>query len=241
MTQKHQDPTTAPERKELPRRNFVRCITNEITDMPLKLKEASGIPAGEYVDFWNVEYQCLDAQYADGNPLVVNFGSKLYDKNGDMLDATQRPGVCAQAFAGLGITAFPDADDYDEDAVIGQCFVTEGTQFFPPTSRTVPIPVEVLGKDFVYQGEVRTLPVKGEGTDVGAVAAAAVQTVEINDSEELKTQIAEALDDVDLDDRNAVINALQTIGPGKTLNGASFLGLAAGGNVVEALKEAGII
>lgn len=238
----HQDPANAPERTVLPRRNFVKCIKNEIADMPLKLKEASGVGAGEYIDFWNIEYECLDAVYSDGNPLVVNFGSKLYNKDGDMMDNTQRPAVCSQAFAGLGLVGFPDSPDYDEDVVVGQCFVLEGTQFFPPTSRLVPIPVEVLGKDFTYGGDVRTLPTKGEGVDVVQVQATAVKTVEITNSPELCEQIARALDGVDSADNTAVLQALQPIGPGKTLGGASFFGLAAGKTgVITPLIEADII
>ena len=237
----HQDPANAPERTVLPRRNFVKCIKNEIEDMPLRLKEASGVAAGEYVDFWNVEYECLDVVYPDGNPLVINFGSKLYNKDGDMLDATQRPAVCSQAFAGLGMTGFPDSDGYRESEVVGQCFVVEGTQFFPPNSRLVPIPVEVLGKDFTYGGDVRTLPSR-EDVNPATVQASAVKTVEIIDSPELRKQIAEALDGVDSTDNTAILQALQPIGPGKTLGGASFFGLAAGkGGVVVPLVDAGVI
>ena len=210
--------------------------------MPLRLKEASGVGAGEYVDFWSVEYECLDVVYSDGNPLVISFGSKLYNKDGDMMDNTQRPAVCSQAFAGLGLVGFPDSPDYNEDEVVGQCFVVEGTQFFPPTSRLVPIPVEVLGKDFTYGGEVRTLPAQGESVNPAQVQASAVKTVEIADSPELRVQIAEALDGTEAVDNTAVLQALQPIGPGKTLGGASFFGLAAGkGGVVQSLVDAGIV
>ena len=238
----HQDPANAPERTVLPRRNFVKCITNEITDMPLRLKEASGVPAGDYVDFWKIEYECLDVVYSDGNPLVTGFGSKLYNKDGDMMDNTQRPAVCSQAFAGLGLVGFPDSPDYDEEEIVGQCFVVEGTQFFPPTSRLVPVPVEVLGKDFTYGGEVRTLPAQGEGVNPAQVQASAVKTVEITDSPELRKQIAEALGGMDVTDNTAILQALQPIGPGKTLGGASFFGLAAGkSGVILSLIDAGII
>lgn len=238
----HQDPANAPERTVLPRRNFAKCIKNEITDMPLRLKEASGVSAGEYIDFWNIEYECLDVVYSDGNPLVINFGSKLYNKDGDMMDNTQRPAVCSQAFAGLGLVGFPDSPEYDEDSIVGNCFVVEGTQFFPAGSRLVPIPVEVLGKDFAYGGEVRTMPARGEGVNVAQVRAAAVKTVEIIDSPELRKQIAKALDGVEATDGTAILQALQPIGPGKTLGGASFFGLAAGkSGVIAPLSSAGII
>ena len=250
------DPLAAPDRRSFPRRNFARLVTNEIVDMPLKLKEKSGISAGTYVDFWHIVYETLDAQFSDGNPLRIEFGSRVWQSLGkqqdgtydrgdseQLMDKTQRPFVCAQAFAGLGIVAYPDSPDYTGEE-IGETFIIEPIEF--PTGRPAPMPVERLGKDFVYDGDVRTVPSREEreqGNPVSVGVATAITTIEITDNgnEDVAAKVGEILRNVDLDDRGAVLRAIQSIGTGKTLNGASILGLAAGGKLVPALKEAGII
>ena len=250
------NPLDAPDRRSFPRRNFARLVTNEIIDMPLKLKEKSGIPAGTHVDFWHIVYEALDAQWSDGEPLRVEFGSRVWQSRGkqqdggydksdsdQMMDKTQRPFVCAQAFAGLGIVAYPDSPDYTGKE-IGETFIIEPIEF--PTGRPAPMPVERLGKDFVYDGDVRTVPSREEreqGNPVSVGVATAITTIEITDNgnEDVAAKVGEILRNVDLDDRGAVLRAIQSIGTGKTLNGASILGLAAGGKLVPALKEAGII
>src|SRR3990167_2004222 len=144
----HTDPlAAAPQAREFTRRNVVRLIRNEIVDMPLTLKQASGIPANEEVPFWQITYEALDLGRSDGSALTgdnfppLQFGTKLYDKNGDALDRTQPPFICAQAFGGLGVTAFPESGGYTGEE-IGDCFVVESTKFAP--GRELPIPVERL-------------------------------------------------------------------------------------------------
>jgi len=237
------NPLQAPEPKAFKRTNFVRCTKNEITDMPLRLKEKSNIPANEHVDFWNIEYETLDAKFPDGSPLTVNFGSRLFNKDGDQLGNDQRPFVCAQAFAGLGIIAFPEDSRYDPAAVIGQCFLLEEAEF--ATGRPAPLPIEVLGTDYQHPADkVRTVtPRNSDGP--GAVTAAAPTAVEISSDPTVMARVVTALNGVNVNDSqgDAVVDALRgaDLGRGMTLGGAGLLGLAISGKLVDALTESGAV
>lgn len=225
------------------RRNFVRCIVNEITDMPLRLKEKSSIPANEHVDFWHIGYETLDAKFPDGSSLSVDFGTRLFNKDGDQLGNDQRPFVCAQAFAGLGIIAFPEDPRYDESTVVGQCFITEEAEF--ATGRPAPLPIEVLPTDYQHPADkIRTItPRNGDGPS--GIAAAAPVTTEIAADPSLLSRVVNALNGVNVNDSqgDAVVDALREndLGRGMTLNGAGLLGLAISGKLVDALVESGSV
>ncbi len=247
------NPLNAPDRKELPRQNYVRLIRNEIVDMPLALKERSGISAAEQVDFWQLTYEALDVAWSDGtvingdNFFAFQFGNKLETKKGDALDKTNPPYICSAAFAGLGLNVWPLDPDYD-GSDIGECFILEQTKFFAGTQfeKSAPIPIERLGKDFVFDGEVRVIQTKAEreaGGTASAVAATVTQTVEITDDVGVQAEIAAALIDKDVTDKAGILTALSTIGPGKTLNGGSFMGQVASNlqGALEALAKADII
>jgi hypothetical protein len=237
------NPLQAPEPKPPVRRNFVRCTVNEITDMPLRLKEKSNIPANEHVDFWHIGYETLDAKFPDGSPLSQDFGSRLFSKDGDQLGNDQRPFVCAQAFAGLGIIVFPEDPRYDADAVIGKNFIVEGVEF--ATGRPAPLPIEVLPDDYQHPADkVRTItPRNSDGTS--GVTAAAPVTTEINNDASLLVRVVTALNGVNVNDNqgDAVVDALREndLGRGMTLNGAGLLGLAISGKLVGALVETGAV
>ena len=247
------NPLNAPERKELPRQNYVRLIRNEIVDMPLALKEKSGISAAEQVDFWQLTYEALDVKWSDDavingdNFFAFQFGNKLETKKGDALDKTNPPYICSAAFAGLGLNVWVSDPDYD-GSEIGECFILEQTKFFAGTQfeKMAPIPIERLGKDFTFDGEVRVIQTKAEreaGGTASAVAATVTQTVEITDNDEAAMAIASALVGLRADDKAGILTALSSIGPGKTLNGGSFMGRMASdlSGAIEALQTAGII
>lgn len=229
------NPLQAPDRKELPRQNYVRLIRNEIVDMPLALKERSGIPASEQVDFWQITYEGLDVVWSTGEKIdgdnfyPLKFSNKLETKSGDQLDKTNPPYICAAAFAGLGINIFPADDNYD-GSEIGECFIIEGTKFFAGTQfeKMAPIPIERLGKDFKFpEADVRTIPTKAEresGATASTVAATVTQTVEITEDDGVASEIAAALIGMDVTDKAGILTALSTLGPGKTLQGGSFMG-----------------
>jgi len=234
------NPLSAPAKKEFPKRNIARCTKNEIGDMPLVLKEASGISASEEISYWSMEYDCLDVRFG-GEFGKVYFGSKLYDKNGDQLDATQRPAVNAQAFAGLGIVVFPEAPDYDESAVIGNVFELERVKFPPSEKANTAIPLAVLGPDFVVAEEDIKDFDGGNGAGTSQVTASPM-TSEITESPELTAQLVEILDGVE-PTKQAVRAALFEVGfgAGMTFGGAGLNGLAISGKLVAALEEAGLI
>ena len=247
------NPLQAPDRKELPKQNYVRLIRNEIVDMPLALKEKSGISAAEQVDFWQLTYEALDVKWSDGevingdNFFAFQFGNKLETKKGDQLDKTNPPYVCTAAFAGLGLNIFPVDAEYDE-SVIGECFILEQTKFFAGTQYATakPIPIERLGEDFTFDGEVRIIQTKAEresGATASAVAATATTTVEITENIGVGVEIRDALSGKDTTDKAGILTALLAIGPGKTLNGGSFMGLMASNlkGALDALVVADII
>lgn len=235
------NPLNAGDPKKLPRRSYARCVVNETGDMPLTLKEASKIPANVEVPFWTVEYEALDAQFPDGNAAMRRFGSRLVDKNGDILDNTQRPAVNAQAFAGLGIVAFPDDPSYDESRVIGNVFELEAVDF--PTGKPVWVPVAEMGPDFVFEGEVYVIPVSGGGASATPAVTGTQTTTEILGDAALEAELTEILENAGGTDKATVRQALTDagFGQGLTLNGNGVVGLAISGKLVEEAEAAGLI
>jgi len=234
------NPLAAPEPKAFTRKSIARCVRNEITDMPLTLKQASNITADEYIDFWTVEYEALDTQFADGNPAMRRFGSRLVDKNGAPLDNTQRPAVNAQAFAGLGVIAFPADPNYDEATVIGNVFEVEEVVF--EVGKPVYVPIAVLGPDYQFEGTVYVIPAKTEGNATAAVTGGSAQTTEIIGDAGLMAQLADilTLSDGSKADVRRVLSAAN-FGAGLTLNGFGLNGLAVSGKLYEAAAEASVI
>jgi len=228
--------TSAGAPKQFERRNVVRAVRNEIVDMPTQLKAASNIAQNDYVPFWEIEYEALDVKWNDGNPYKVSFGSRLVDKNGATLDNTQRPFVNAKAFAGLGIIAYPDDPNYDEDAVIGNVFELVGVEF--SVGKPAMVPTAVLGQDFQFGGEVRVVTPKGEqgATAVPAVISAAANAIELTTDAAQLSAIRTLLTGVSEED------ALDTLrdnnaGQNLTVNGKGVLGLAINGKLIQELSS----
>ena len=234
------NPLAAPAQKQLARRNYVRCTKNAIEDMPLTLKSKSGVAADTYVPFWTIEYECLDVQWNDGGKFITSFGSRLIDKNGAQLDATQRPAVCAQAFAAFDIIAFPADPNYNEADIVGRSFVMEATEF--PTGRPVPLPIEDLGFGFVYTGEVRSITPKNSGeADVAVAAGGAPISVDVAADPALLEKLKTAVASVDFTNEEAVVGAIRdaNLGRGLTFDGKSLLSLALDGQLPAALGLTG--
>lgn len=235
------NPLNAPEPKALTRQNVVRCTKDEIIDMPLALKSASKIDAGTFVPFWNIEYECLDVKYSDGGAFVINFGSRLVNKHGEPLDKTQRPAACAQAFAGLDIIAFPDDPEYEEDEIVGHCFVVEGIEF--PTGKPAPLPIEHLGKDYEYDGDVRVLPSKNDDAAATGVAvqpgSSTPATAKEADSKALSA-LADSLASESAESKEDIVRVVRDGGFGAmTIDGTSIFRLAINDELVEKLAAAG--
>jgi len=226
------NPSAAPEPKALTRTNIVEVIKNEIADMPLRLKEKSNVAPNDYVPFWSIEYRCLDVRYPDGNPFIISFGSRLFNKHGDPMDKNQRPAACSAAYAGLDLVAYPADPDYDEAEVVGNYFIVEGTEF--PTGRAAPLPVERLGADYTYTGEVRTLqPRNSDEASVAVSGGAAPITTEVMDDVNLLANLVDALAGVDLTDSTAQAEAIRSaqLGKGLTIGGESLLGVTLDGQL----------
>lgn len=235
------NPLSAPAPKPFTRKSIARCVKNEIGDMPLTLKQASNIPADQEVPFWTVEYEALDAQFADGNPAMRRFGSRLTDKNGNILDSEQRPFVNAQAFAGLGIVAYPADPSYNESLVIGNVFEVEEATF--ATGKPVYVPVAVLGPDYVFEGDVYVIPAKAEaGAVTAVVTGGSTATQEIIGNVTLENELTLLLFSTDMSkaEVRAALSAAN-FGAGLTLNGFGVTGLAVSGKLVEQAQEAGLL
>ena len=228
------NPSAAPEPKALVRSNVVKVIKNEITDMPLRLKEKSNVEPGTYVPFWSIEYECLDVRYPDSNAFITSFGSRLFNKHGEPMDKNQRPAACYAAFAGLGIISYPADPDYDESAIIDNHFIVEGTEF--PTGRPAPLPVEALGHDYTFTGDVRVLQPRNSD-EVAVSGGSAPITTEVMDDDTLLSKLVDAVSGVDLTDNAALVDAIRSaqLGQGLTIGGESLLGVTLDGNLPVAL------
>jgi len=233
------NPLAAPEPKAFARKSVAKCVRNEVGDMPLQLKERSNVAADEFVPFWTIEFEALDARWNDGNPIMRRFGSKLVDKNGSPLDNTQRPAVAAQAFAGLGIIAYPEDPNYDESAVVGVVFEVEEISF--DTGKPVYVPTVVLGPDFVYEGDVYVAPAKADSGAPVVQLGGSAQTTEIIGNPVLEEQLAVLLGVGD--DKAAIRMSLSgaNFGAGLTLNGFGVNGLAVAGKLYSTAVEAGLV
>lgn len=239
------NPLSAPEPKAFTRRNVVRCTKNEITDMPIALKAASKISAGDFVPFWNIEYECLDVKFdgPDAPPFVINFGSRLVNKHGEPLDKTQRPAACAQAFAGLDIIAFPDDPEYEEDEIVGHCFVLEGVEF--ATGKPAPLPIEHLEKNYVYEGDVRVITRKDTNGDAISNAVAVQPggstpaTAKEADAKALGN-LADSLASESATSKEDIVRVVRDGGFGAmTINGSSIFRLAINDELVPTLQNLG--
>lgn len=208
-------PLHAPDREPLKSTNIVRCVRNEVhDDAPLQVKEAWGATEGQQIPHWEIEYECLDTQWPDGNPVKRFFSSILIDpRTGKQLDNEQPYFTVAQAFAGLGITVFPNDPQYNEAEVVGNCFEIENIPV--PRSkkkRRFPIPTQVLGRDYEYTGEVRTITPRNDeeaNASVGATASGAPVTVDLSTDAAAREKLIAALEGVDRDNEDAVLDAIR--------------------------------
>jgi len=210
--------------------------------MPLALKSASKIDAGAFVPFWNIEYECLDVKFSDGSPFKINFGSRLVNKHGEPMDKTQRPAVCAQMFAGLDIIAFPDDPEYAEDEVVGHCFVVEGVEF--ATGKPAPLPIEHLGADYEYEGEVRIIQSKNDSaTDNGVAVQPGSSTPATAKEADAKSlgALADSLTSESATTKEDIVRVVRDGGFGAmTIDGESIFRLAINDKLVEKLSELGL-
>lgn len=223
--------------------HVARCVENVVeADAPLQVKEAWKFSdLGQQVPFWRLKFEALDTQWPDG-PYFIEFSTVLVTPEGKPLDNSSNAHTVAQAFAGLGITIFPDPDDpqYDESAVVNNCFEIEMVPV--PRSkknRRFPVPTAILGPDFKYQGQVfvRT-PRASEGVEVSAGGTPV--TVDLAQDTTARQRLLAALESVDTTDEDAVLDAIRDAGiKGATLGGTSVLNLAMQGKLVAALAEVG--
>lgn len=214
------------------RTNIVRCTANEVEeDAPLAVKEAWKFPdLGKAIPYWRITFEALDCAWPDG-PYIIDWGTVLVDPDGKPLDDKSVAHTIAQAFAGLGIVAFPDPSDpsYDPTAIVGNCFEIERAPV--PRSkknRTYPLPTQILGPDYKYEGEVKVFTPRSNDDAVAVSAGGGVPvSVDIGSDTALTAKLKAALEGVDLDDDDATLNAIRNAGlpNGATLGGTGLLSL----------------
>ena len=223
------NPLAAP--AETPRvfTNIYKLVKNEVGDMPAELKTASNIPATDEVPYWELTFETVDATFPDGNPLTKNIGTKLFNKDGKALDDKQRPAVIAQAFAAHGIVIWPLAPDYDAGAVIGNHFLTQDRDF--ATGRPVPLPIEVLGKDYVHPAD-KVRIITPRDTTLGTASAQTVVGIELTENPDRFAALKEVLDGINMDDTSTVMAVLEQGGfNGCTIGGVGIFSLVVRGEL----------
>ncbi len=112
------DPTQAGD--PIPRKfkNVLRCIADEIITMAEAVTRGRyrQLPegVGENEPYWDLAFETMDAKRTDGTALTVVTAGRLFNKQGERQDNTQRPYRLSIAFAGLkdaehpnGISIFP--------------------------------------------------------------------------------------------------------------------------------------
>lgn len=227
--------------------NIARLTRCEVQDANANYKAAIGAQLDDYVPMWDVTFECLDAQYADGNPLVLRFGTKFFDKNGKPLGPDQRPTVQAQGFADAG---FPISFATEGDMIIPQSFdglighVFEVANRLVPSvaSKKSPIVVGYIGdSSYEFPGTPRILNSTGSRSNETVNVAAEQGSTEIIGNDDLTAQLASLLDGVP-NNKTSVRNALRTanFGTGLTLNGQGVVGLAVTGGLIAETTAAGI-
>jgi hypothetical protein len=263
------DPLQARDPEPRQFKNQVKCVVNEIVSLNdlVALGIYRILPEGAKGNepYWNIRCIALDAKLDDGSPIYVNLGGKLFTKEGKPQDNKQRPTQVAKAFAAHGISVFPgdptgkfDAfcasigqppigpnPSYDATKVVGNCF----TLLSPDREKDkfgAPLPIAVLGPDFIYTGEVRTVTRKSsdiaeDGTVTPAVAAPGADVLAPESVASLATLLeainGKPVDGTDFFDLLRATNLPQTL----MLDGQSLLGAAVSGALISTLAEKGLI
>jgi hypothetical protein len=241
------NPLSAPEKTSGSFTNIARCTRNEVIDMPLAVRQAATpvIPANIYIPYWVMEYECLDTVWSDGNPKKLYFSTRLFDKEGNPLDKTQRPAVCATAFAGLvdeagnptPIIVFPEDPNYSADAVVGRVFQTRQHKF--GVGKDAPVPALAMAPDYTFTGTVKTLQSTNASVSGDAITNAAVA------KEASAAQLAEIAAAIgpDTADTKAVTQKLLATGMGNglTIDGVGINSLAVQGKLIGALTAHGVL
>lgn len=240
------DPLNAPAPAPPVYKNVARCTVNRLCRAVEMYRD--GLPERMNPDelVWDIQYHTLDAKFADGNPLTILSGTKLYDVHGKMLDNSQRPAMISRAFAAHGIRVFPGDPQYDEKQVVGNVFRLTTAE--PPggIGRPVQLPEDVLGPNYVYTGPVRIVTPKSERGGGQADAPARVFTpapiaTDLNTDEVSRQRLQKALDGVDMADEAAVAGAIRSVGlTNATVNGVGLIGHLVNETLVDALASIGV-
>lgn len=259
------NPMAAPDREPLKFKNTVEGMVNRIISMQEAVNEnvMQSLPDGEdpNAPYWDLRYKALDAVILpERTPSIVRSGSKLFTKEGKVQDNTQRPFQVAAAFAGLGINVFPGDPEgkfdawcagkghepigpnpgYNPDTFIGNKFIVEkpaADRNNPkdPARFAAPLPTAVLGRDFLYKGDVREITPSSENSG-GNVPPTAIAFTDVLSDEGARKQVLAAIDGKPVDSLDdALLSA--SIPHTLQINGESIMGAAVNGTLATALGE----
>ncbi len=270
------DPTQAGD--PIPRKfhGTLKCIANEVITMAeavergYRMKTANaptGLYEGERAEepYWAFILETLDVKLEDGTPLTVRACGKLFTKENNRQDNTQRPSRVSTSFAGCGISLFPgdpegkfdafcasinqDAlgvnPNYDASKVVGRVFECVMEPMEP--GGKIPLLEAPRPEGYLYAGKVRTIARRTDGGEVNTDGQAAPTSNSMVDvtkdgGEEALKSLLGILDgqaaDADLFD------LLRTSGYDNTtlFDGESLLGVAVNdGALTGKLQEAGYV
>ncbi len=201
------DPTQAGD--PIPRKfkNVLRCIADEIITMAEAVTRGRyrQLPegVGENEPYWDLAFETLDAKRTDGTALTVVTAGRLFNKQGERQDNTQRPYRLSVAFAGMSISVFPgdpegkfDAwcatncakeDDrrdgigtnpgFDASKVVGRVFLVEMEPM--EIGRDMPLPITAETEGYIYTGKVREVRPRESGDDQAGAAPSSNNLVDV--------------------------------------------------------------
>ena len=266
------DPTQAGD--PIPRKfkNVLRCIADEIITMAEAVTRGRyrQLPegVGENDPYWDLAFETLDAKRTDGTALTVVTAGRLFNKQGERQDNTQRPYRLSVAFAGMSVSVFPGdpegkfnawcaancakEDDqrdgigpnpsFDTSKVVGRVFLVEMEPM--EVGRDMPLPITAEPEGYIYTGKVREVRARESSDDVAGAAPSSNNLVDITKpgGEEALKQVLGMLDGKAADED--FFEVLRTGGlDNRTLiGGESVLGVAVhDGALTTKLQEAGHI
>ena len=263
------DPTQAGD--PIPRKfkNVLRCIADEIITMAEAVTRGRyrQLPegVGENEPYWDLAFETLDAKRTDGTALTVVTAGRLFNKQGERQDNTQRPYRLSVAFAGMSISVFPgdpegkfDAwcaancakeDDrrdgigtnpgFDASKVVGRVFLVEMEPM--EIGRDMPLPITAEPEGYIYTGKVREVrPREDSAGSDGAAAPASNNLVDIlaPGNEEALKMVLNTINGQQAEG-DGLFDLLRGVASSLIIDGESVTGAALNDVLATKLQEAG--
>ena len=181
-----------------------RVVQNEYAPCSKEYMEKANLT--EPVIQWQLRMEALDYQRADGTPGIFSNGLNLRTKAGrDIKGPGSPPFELSVAFNGLGTPMTPDSSGAGPTGGVFR-FQSHTVKMGPTLRKNMYLPVEYLGDDYVYTGEVHTLKSKDsdQGTSTRSAIAAAAELASQSDPEKARN-LADIIDGRTREEARAVL------------------------------------